>query len=385
MGTDLATLVEGYDCPFGSTFWNVSFHEGNATTINQDAICIFEHDPGFPLSRHRYGSSAGDYPFSALGVVKGAALTIRTIATVGNYDYLFDYIYNVDGSIEVSVKASGFLQSSFYYPDQKKFGPRIAPATQGSFHDHILTWKADFDLLGTANSLERTDLIVVNQSQPWFPELGEFEQMELNASYLETETTLDWAENGQSMFCVVNQNETNIWGEKRGYRIIPGKSNIHLSVLNSPFSLKNSEMAKHHLAVTRQHDTEPYANSVQNINLPSAPQQDFSKFFDDEPIEQEDLVVWFNLGMHHFVRAEDIPVTLYTEAASSIIFAPQNFNDRAQDGDLKNRRWITYNATTDAIAFETYGVELPNCPIDLVEPVFGIGPTVEEELIAQTP
>ncbi|RVX72969.1 hypothetical protein B0A52_03322 [Exophiala mesophila] len=356
MGTDLATLLEGFDCPYGSTFWNVTFHTGNATTVNQDAICIFEHDTGYPLSRHRYSSSA---------------------ATVGNYDYMFDYAFNGDGSIEVIVRASGFLQSSFYYPDQGNFGPRIAPATQGSFHDHILTWKADFDILGVENSFQKTDLVVVNQSQPWFPELGEFEQMELNASYVETETTLDWAPNNQAMYCIVNQDETNMWNETRGYRIIPGKSNIHLTVQNSPFSLKNSEMAKHHLAVTRQHDTEPFANSVQNVNLPLAPQQDFSKFFDDESIVQEDLVLWFNLGMHHFVRAEDIPVTLYTEAVSSIVFAPQNFNDRAQDGDLLNRRWVTYNATTDEIAFEDYGVELPNCPVEIAEPVFGISPTVE--------
>lgn len=379
LGTDLATLVEGFDCPFGSTFWNVSYHQGNATTVNQDAICIYEQDAGIPLSRHRYGSSAGNYPFSRLGVVKETTLVVRAIATVGNYDYMFSYKFELDASLEVEVRASGFLQSSFYYPDQAKFGPRIAPATQGSLHDHILTWKADFDLLDTANSFEVSDLVVVNQSQPWFPELGEFEQMELDISYLETEKRFNWPANNQAMYTVVNQNATNVWGEKRGYRIVPGRSDLHLTVQNSPFSLKNSEMAKYHLAVTRQHDTEPYANSVQNINLPSAPQQDFSKFFDEESIVQEDLVVWFNLGMHHFVRAEDIPVTLYTEAVSSIVFAPQNFFDRAQDGDLLNRRWITYNATTDEIAFDAYGVELPDCVIDISEPVYGISPTVQEE------
>ncbi|KIW99388.1 uncharacterized protein Z518_11376 [Rhinocladiella mackenziei CBS 650.93] len=385
LGTDLATLVEGFDCPFGSTFWNTTYHEQNMSITNQDAICIFEQDMGFPLSRHRYGSSEGDYPFSQLGVVKGSELVIRTIATVGNYDYMFSYHFSTDGAVQVEVRASGFLQSSFYYPDQKRFGPRIAPATQGSLHDHILTWKADFDIISTANSFEVSELVVVNQSQPWFPELGEFEQMELNVSYLETEKRFNWASNNQAMYCVVNQDATNVWGEKRGYRLVPGQSDLHLSVLNSPFSLKNSEMAKYHLAVTKQHDNEPYGNSVQNINLPYAPQQDFSKFFDDEPIEQEDLVVWVNLGMHHFTRAEDIPVTLFTEAVSNIMFAPQNFFDRAQDGDLLNRRWITYNATTDEITFDAYGVELPNCAIDIPEPVYGISPTVSEELQANSP
>jgi primary-amine oxidase len=67
----------------GSTFWNVSYHTENKTTANQNAICIFEQDMGFPLSRHRAAGGNSSYPFINLGVVKGAALTIRAIATIG--------------------------------------------------------------------------------------------------------------------------------------------------------------------------------------------------------------------------------------------------------------------------------------------------------------
>lgn len=49
---------------------------------------------------------------------------------------------------------------------------------------------------------------------------------------------------------------------------------------------------------------------------------EFYKFFDGESLVQEDLALWFNLGMHHYTRAEDIPNTLMTEAHSSIMFAP---------------------------------------------------------------
>lgn len=329
----------------------------------------------FPLSRHRTGAS-NDYGFTKLGTVKGATLILRAIATVGNYDYMFDYSFHMDGSLEVIVRASGYLQSSFYYPDQGKWGPRIQQATQGSLHDHILTYKADFDILGTANSLQVSELKAVNQSQPWFPELGEFEQMEMDTYIMDKEQQFNYAANNQAMYVVLNPNATNAWGEPRGYRIVPGRSDIHLSTLNSPWSLKNCEFAKSHLAVTRQHDNEPFANSVQNINLPFAPQHDFSKFFDGESIEGEDLVVWFNLGMHHFTRAEDIPVTLYTEAYSSIVFAPQNFFDRAQDGDLLNRRWIEVGEEGD-LSYETYGVELETCPVVLEEPAERLGAIVE--------
>jgi primary-amine oxidase len=174
--------------------------------------------------------------------------------------------------------------------------------TNETKHDHIITYKADFDILSTANSLQVSELQAVNVTQAWFPELGEFEQMEMNVYNMKQEKQFNYAPNNQAMYVVLNPNATNKWGEPRGYRIVPGRSDIHLSTLNSPWSLKNSEFAKSHLAVTRQHDTEPFANSVQNINLPSAPQQDFAKFFNGESVENEDLVVWFNLGMHHFTR-----------------------------------------------------------------------------------
>ncbi|KAI2639154.1 copper amine oxidase [Hypomontagnella submonticulosa] len=375
LGADLFPLVEGFDCPFGSTYWNVTVHKGNATMVNSNAICIFETDAGFPLSRHRAGSSSptNAYGFENLGVVKASLLTLRSIATVGNYDYLFDYGFNVDGSLEITVRASGYLQSSFFFRDQGAWGPRIQEATQGSLHDHVLTWKADFDVLGTENNLQVTELKTVNTTQPWWPELGEFEQIALETHNVETESQHNWADNGQIMYAVNHASKTNKWGAPRGYRIVPGRSNIRLSTLNSPFSRRNTALSKAHLTVTRQHDTEPWGNSVQNLNMPWKPQQDFDKFLDGESVEGTDLVVWMNLGMHHFTRSEDIPVTLYSEAVSSIMFAPQNFFDQAQDGDLKNRRWYTVPETTGSgnqttLVSEAYGVELPQCGIALQEP-----------------
>ncbi|KAM0328698.1 hypothetical protein ACHAQA_005111 [Verticillium albo-atrum] len=375
LGTDMGTLVEGFDCPFGSTFWNLTYHSGNSSSTNTNAMCIFEADSGYPMSRHRFGSG-NEYGFSHLGTVKGSALTTRTISTIGNYDYMFDYKFHVDGSIEITCRASGFLQSSFYYPDQGRFGPRVQQATQGSLHDHILTYKADFDIVDSKNSLEISELIAVNQTQPWFPELGSFEQMEMSQSTMATEQQFNWMPNNRAMYCIVNPNATNVWGEKRGYRIVPGRSNIHLTPLSSPWSRDQTSFAKSHLALTRQKDTEPYATSFANVNLPWKPQQDFAKFFDGESVDGEDVVLWFNLGMHHFTRAEDIPVTLYTEAVSSIVFAPQNFNDRAEDGDILNRRWVTYDEESGELEYDTHGVELSQCKVELSEPVLGISKNV---------
>ena len=57
-----------------------------------------------------------------------------------------------------------------------------------------------------------------------------------------------------------------------------------------------------------------------------------------------------------------------SEAYSDILFAPQNFFDRAQDGDLLNRRWIETNETSGELTYKTYGVPLPQCKVVLPEP-----------------
>jgi primary-amine oxidase len=68
------------------------------------------------------------------------------------------------------------------------------------------------------------------------------------------------------------------------------------------------------------------------------------------------------IGVAAFTKLEQ--VTLYTEAYSSIVFAPQNFFDRAQDGDLLNRRWLVVNESTGVLSYETHGVG----PVQLAEP-----------------
>lgn len=61
--TQYGGFLEGFDCPFGFTFWNVTSHTTNQTTVNQNAICLLETDAGFPLSRHCAGGGLASYPF----------------------------------------------------------------------------------------------------------------------------------------------------------------------------------------------------------------------------------------------------------------------------------------------------------------------------------
>lgn len=226
-----------------------------------------------------------------------------------------------------------------------------------------MNFKADFDLLGTANTLLKTDLVVKTVSQEWFKELGDFEIMQYETTEVQSEkdSVLPVPENAQSMYTIVNKEHKNKWGEYRGYRIVPGVNNVHLPSMKSPFLLKSGQLAKQAFAVTRQHDSEQASSAALNQNLPEAPLVDFTEFFDGESLVQEDLVAWVNLGMHHFTRSEDIPNTLMAEAHSSIMFAPHNWGDAEGTVDLRNAVIYEKENRGGAVEPQTNGVDPPDC------------------------
>ena len=109
---------------------------------------------------------------------------------------------------------------------------------------------------------------------------------------VEKETGLNWTRNSGEMFIVMNQNKTNEWGEKRGYRIQPGSgigSSTHLTILNSTALGKSALWASQDLWVLKRKDTEPRSASSLNFLDPLDPLVDFSKFVNDEDIVQDDL------------------------------------------------------------------------------------------------
>lgn len=72
---------------------------------------------------------------------------------------------------------------------------------------------------------------------------------------------------------------------------------------------------------------------------------DFDKFFDGDNLEQEDLVVWFNMGMHHLPHTGDLPNTVYTTARSAVQIIPSNYFVRDQSRDSVNMVQLNWKDT----------------------------------------
>ncbi len=274
----------GYDCPEGSRYMDVQFSLRSEMNIHRNAICFFEHQADYPLQRHT--------TTSYVSVSKNNYFVVRTVAVVGNYDYTIDYIFYLDGSIEVKFRASGYIQGAYYVPGESEtYGYRVHDQFASSLHDHVINFKADFDILGQQNTFVRVNIEPTTARYPWAP--GEDRStMKLNRRVVETETGLNWPANSASHFVVLNNDSSNSWGEKRGYRIMPGSgmgAPAHLTFQGSEALGRAAEWAQKDLWISRQKDTEARSSTPASNFIPNDPMIDFSKFIDGEAVVQEDL------------------------------------------------------------------------------------------------
>jgi primary-amine oxidase len=289
MGIQMRELVPGYDCPAYATYLSATYYHGGISGTRENSICVFEYTADHALQRHTSDKH--------VSISRNTYLVVRSVSTMGNYDFTIEYIFYLDGTIEVKLRASGFIWAAFYDPNSEsakrnEYGYRAHDALATSMHDHVLNFKVDLDVAGTSNTFARVGIEPVTIEYPWDEEnLKPRNTMHLVERIVEKETGIDWPANAGEMYIVMNENTTNAWGEKRGYRLTPGTgmgTPAHLSIINST-ALEKSEWAYKDLWLVKQKDTEPRSTEPLNGFDPQNPLVDFAKMVDDEEVVDEDL------------------------------------------------------------------------------------------------
>lgn len=64
------------------------------------------------------------------------------------------------------LRAAGYIQSS-YYAKNHDYGYHIHDYLSGGMHDHVFNFKADFDILGTNNTMELVTVTPVTENYVW--------------------------------------------------------------------------------------------------------------------------------------------------------------------------------------------------------------------------
>lgn len=159
MGTLTSPIVRGKDAPSNAVLLDetIADYTGKPTTI-PGAVAIFERYAG-PEYKHL---EMGKPNVST----ERRELVVRWISTVGNYDYIFDWVFHDNGTIGIDAGATGIeavkgvLAKTMHDPSAKedtRYGTLIDHNIVGTTHQHIYNFRLDLDVDGENNTLVAMD------------------------------------------------------------------------------------------------------------------------------------------------------------------------------------------------------------------------------------
>ncbi|KAL8175752.1 UNVERIFIED_CONTAM: hypothetical protein K2H54_007045 [Gekko kuhli] len=215
-GRSAVTLTRGVDCPYVATYLDGHYFLDSSRPITRkNSLCIFEQNAEIPLRRHYEDHVISEF----YGALADSVLVFRSISVMGNYDYIWDFVFHQNGAVGIRVHASGYIQASFFFGDAADFGNRVEDLTLGTIHTHSIHYKVDLDIGGAKNYLVTNDMTFTKVKAPWDQE-HEINQIRLVRDVLETEDKAAFRLHDdlpRNIYFAANS--TNRWGHDRGYRI----------------------------------------------------------------------------------------------------------------------------------------------------------------------
>jgi primary-amine oxidase len=334
-------LLPGLDCPEQAVYFSslIAGDEGRPKTVS-NVLCVFEREAGDMAWRH-----FSDEPESR----RKRDLVVRSAAVLGNYDYVFDWTFQQDGTIRVGIGATGIaevkstLAASADDPQSGGSGGRAraeAADAYGRFvdkhlvavnHDHYFNFRLDLDVDGPVNSFV-ADRLVTKTLPSDHPRRSIWVREPMTAR-TEHDGMLHMDMAHPALWRVVSVTGKNHVGYPTSYQLLPGMT---ASTLLTPddYPRRRAGFIEHHLWVTPHRPEEKYAaGDYPTLSTPGQGLPAWTKA--NRGIERTDIVLWHSLGMHHLVRGEDWPVM--PVMWHSFELRPFDFFDRNPALDLPSR------------------------------------------------
>lgn len=295
------SLELGCDCLGDIHYFDAHMTDniGEVLTL-KNVICMHEEDDSILWKHTNYRTGHAE-------VRRSRKLIVSFIATVGIYDYGFYWNFYLDGSIELKVKLTGIMNiGAIAEGEQPRYGELVAPGLYSPNHQHFFCFRLDPMIDGAQNAVEELNTVPV----PMGPENPLGNAFEVIRTRLATEQaaqrTLEAA--SARSWRVINPSVINtITGHAVGYELMPTSKNVlPFANINSSF-LKRAAFTRNHLWVTPYQPEERYpAGEYPNqheggAGLPSWTQA-------NRRVDNEQIVVWYTLGVHHTARIEEWPV-----------------------------------------------------------------------------
>lgn len=324
MGMCANSLKLGCDCVGHIQYFDAHLCDsrGKPLTI-ANAICMHEEDYGI-LWKHT-DRRLPDAP----EVRRSRRLVVSSISTVENYEYGFFWYLYQDGNIQFEIKLTGILSLGAVQPGEKPaFGAVIAPQLYAPNHQHFFNVRLDFDLDGTANTVQRVDVVAdpPGANNPYenafHAQATDLTSEKRARENLNLETARSWK--------VINPHVRNAVGDPVAYRFLPGDNAFPFASPNAWWR-KRAGFVNNHVWVTPYDTTEKYAAG--DYPNQSTGGDGLIKWTEaDRSTADTDIVFWYTFGHTHLPRPEDYPVM--PTAYIGFLLKPAGFFDMNPANDL---------------------------------------------------
>lgn len=295
---------------------------------------------------------------------RGRELVIGFVATVGNYDYFYTWVFKQDGSFQFAVDLEGeILNKSVQGVDcdvcrvganvgpgqtyeatgYDRYGTLVAPNLIGVNHQHWVNLRLDFDIDGTTNAVKECNTrplpynATTNARGRAYAVTHHVFDREKNAARdVSPLTKRNWV--------VYNPNIKSALGHTPGYEIEP-QGNTAPSI-PSRRAKEPVGFTSHHFWATQYHSQELYAAGAFPNQAPEGYTDSLPHYAGNESVYQKDVVLWYNLGYTHITKPEDYPIMPNGHIA--VDFRPKAFFSRSPVLDLLNVEMAPPEATDEA-------------------------------------
>ncbi len=324
LGNMITSLELGCDCLGEIRYLNAALTDSRGEPFDiVNAVCLHEED-NLVLWKHVDVEHGAE-------VRRSRRFVVSCHATVANYEYLVYWRFYEDGNIECEVRATGIMVTTPLPEGQTSspYGTVVDQRTYAPYHQHFLVARLDLDIDGVGNTVLEVDSVVPPISAENPHGLALTTRATPIRSESESGRDFDW--NTQRGWKVVNPGVNNGLGYPVGYKLVPGAC---FPVMMDPAApqFRRAPILGHQLWVTRHHDDERWPAGVYPTQSLTDVGGITDWIADDEPLEDEDIVLWYLFGIHHITRPEEWPIM--SVDAVSFWLKPFGFFDRNPSLDV---------------------------------------------------
>ncbi|MCK5411807.1 MAG: tyramine oxidase [Gemmatimonadetes bacterium] len=327
-------MEPGLDCPENSVYFDMILAgDDGKPRVKRNVSCLFERYAGDVAWRKRSDNLMESRP--------KRDLVLRMMAVLGNYDYILDWVFQQDGSIEVVAGATGIDATkavaervagesgpAWSADRTDAYGRFIAENLVGVNHDHFFSFRLDLDVDGPVNSLE-IDRLVTKRLPDDHPRRSVW-VVEPSLAGSEADAKLRIDLEHPALWRVINPTTDNHLGYPVSYQLVPGANAASL-LDRDDYPQMRAGFTDYHVWVTPYRADERHAAGL--YPTLSEPGQGLPAWTSaDRPIRDTDIVVWYTMGFHHVPRPEDWPVM--PTVRKSFELRPYGFFDRNPALDL---------------------------------------------------